>query len=249
MQTLRLVFILTLITMNSLFVHATIGPEVSPPPELANRFCALDFYEGAHSQVLTGFLIKENLILSVGHVTVMSSADSASCFSSKFNFRFVKKLRHPQFDYRHNISGLNHWPKFDFGIFQSRRPILENISPIPLITDHKLAKELLQSELCITGGAGGREDFFKPRIGFVQLTGKIQNDLENHLVLNTGEKALVTSGDSGAPVLCKQNESWVIIGLLEYAGTNKDNLNQKTNVIGIILFRDEILNWLKAESQ
>lgn len=244
-----LILSLILLTDHVFAIQAKKGI-ITSPAEILNRSCVLEFSpEPGRFDILSAFLVGPNKVISVGHTPFFNRDLKIKCgVTGKRSFRDRGRQRHPNYDYRDNPSGIDKWAHYDFSIIQIENEKAAVLPKIPIESDSKVVANLLMKGKCIYGGAGddSGNDVGGRSVKFVQAVTKVSLVNSYHVGVEYPGEPIVVEGDSGGPVICQHDSGeYVLAGLLEYGGVISGPVKGKRNFVGIMILRDELVQYLE----
>jgi hypothetical protein len=201
--------------------YAGLG-RVIPNSEVSPNLCLLDFSEKESSHfkgVCSGVLLNSNTILTAAHCLKKEMPQSIFCGVNLEEVHFAKEATsHPQYNREVVINDIA-IPVFDVATIKLTTPI--RVQPIEVLSFEQLKSKGPDQGKCGIFGfsqlLGKKKEPFSnfPRAWNVEI--KNFKRLDGHKTLQlAGLKApgaLLQVGDSGGPLMCKDNGSWHLLGI------------------------------------
>jgi len=243
-----LILFLSLTAGKVLAIEAKTGL-VTGPQEILNRACTLEFSpEPGRFDILSAFIVGPNKVISVGHTPFFNRDLKIKCgVTGKKAYRNTERERHPNYDYRDNPDSTSKWAHYDFSVIKFKNENTANLAKIPIESNSSLVAEMLKKGRCIYGGAGddSGNDIGGRSVKFVLAPTNVPLVNDYHVGVEYSGKPIVVAGDSGGPVICQRDSGeYVLAGLLEYGGTISDKVKGSRNFVGIMILRDEIVQYM-----
>lgn len=181
-----------------------------------------------------------------GLLSALASYRCSSDSSNRGKLKLIK--RHEKFDFKYDDIGLNGWAKYDISLF-SRKDANLSADPIQILNDKAQITSLISQGKCIVVGSGNSLGSLTNKDILAMPAPPVSSiNLETHIIVTYEGKALLQTGDSGGPLLCQQDQSWALAGLMEYAGLSTTKAGAVSNIVGIMLIRPDLVEWIKANT-